>query len=89
MEAIVCVVIEFCVSLQWLMIKTANWHDCYNTKTAKYETGFCSLPASCCSFPGSNAIVGVRRGAFWTGEAQVWTQMKAWNGEDFPKDHRW
>lgn len=26
---------------------------------------------------------------FWTDEAQACTQQKAWNGEDFPKDHRW
>lgn len=26
---------------------------------------------------------------FWTDAAQPWTQVKAWNGEAFPKDHRW
>lgn len=26
---------------------------------------------------------------FWTDAAQPWTQVKAWNGEDFPKDHQW
>ncbi len=26
---------------------------------------------------------------FWTSEAQPWTQVKAWNGQPFPKDHRW
>ena len=26
---------------------------------------------------------------FWTDEAKPWTQVKAWNGQDFPKDHRW
>ena len=26
---------------------------------------------------------------FWTDEAKPWTQVKAWNGQEFPKDHRW
>ena len=26
---------------------------------------------------------------FWTDEPQPWTQVKAWNGQPFPKDHRW
>ncbi|MCI7451666.1 MAG: DUF2264 domain-containing protein [Prevotella sp.] len=26
---------------------------------------------------------------FWTDAAQPWTQVKAWNGETFPKDHHW
>lgn len=26
---------------------------------------------------------------FWTDAAQSWTQVKAWNGETFPKDHHW
>lgn len=26
---------------------------------------------------------------FWTDAAQPWTQVKAWNGEAFPKDHNW
>ena len=26
---------------------------------------------------------------FWTDAPQPWTQVKAWGGEDFPKDHRW
>ena len=26
---------------------------------------------------------------FWTCEAQPWTQVKAWGGQPFPKDHRW
>ena len=26
---------------------------------------------------------------FWTDEAQPWTQIKAWGGQNFPKDHRW
>ena len=26
---------------------------------------------------------------FWTDEAQPWTQVKAWGGQPFPKDHRW
>lgn len=26
---------------------------------------------------------------FWTDAVQPWTQVKAWNGEAFPKDHHW
>ena len=26
---------------------------------------------------------------FWTDAAEPWTQVKAWNGQKFPKDHRW
>ena len=26
---------------------------------------------------------------FWTDAAQPWTQVKAWNGKPFPKDHQW
>ena len=26
---------------------------------------------------------------FWTDEPQKWTSKKAWEGEDFPKDHKW
>lgn len=26
---------------------------------------------------------------FWTDEAQPWTQVKAWGGQPFPKDHYW
>lgn len=26
---------------------------------------------------------------FWTDAPQPWTQVKAWNGEAFPKDHHW
>ena len=26
---------------------------------------------------------------FWTCPSEEWTQVKAWNGKPFPKDHRW
>jgi hypothetical protein len=26
---------------------------------------------------------------FWTSAPEPWTQVKAWNGQSFPKDHRW
>ena len=26
---------------------------------------------------------------FWTDAPQPWTQVKAWGGQPFPKDHRW
>ena len=27
--------------------------------------------------------------AFWTSPAEKWTSKKAWEGDDFPKDHKW
>ena len=26
---------------------------------------------------------------FWSSQAEPWTQVKAWGGQPFPKDHRW
>ena len=26
---------------------------------------------------------------FWTDAPQPWTQVKAWGGQPFPKDHHW
>jgi len=26
---------------------------------------------------------------FWTDAPQPWTQVNAWGGQPFPKDHRW
>ena len=26
---------------------------------------------------------------FWSSKAEPWTQVKAWGGQPFPKDHRW
>ena len=26
---------------------------------------------------------------FWTANAEPWTQVKAWGGDKFPKDHMW
>lgn len=27
--------------------------------------------------------------SFWTSQAEKWTSKKAWEGDDFPKDHKW
>ena len=27
--------------------------------------------------------------SFWTAEPEKWTSKKAWEGDDFPKDHKW
>jgi hypothetical protein len=26
---------------------------------------------------------------FWTDAPEKWTSKKAWEGDDFPKDHKW
>ena len=27
--------------------------------------------------------------SFWTAPYEKWTSKKAWEGDDFPKDHKW
>jgi len=54
---------------------TADW---YTNNGSCYMTSLCFMPLG---LPASHD--------FWTCEAQPWTQMKAWNGEAFPKDHHW
>lgn len=54
---------------------TADW---YTNNGSLYMCSLCFMP------------LGLPADApFWTDAAQPWTQVKAWNGEAFPKDHRW
>ena len=55
--------------------ETADW---YTNNGSLYMTSLSLMPLG---LPASHD--------FWTCEAQPWTQVKAWNGQAFPKDHRW
>ena len=54
---------------------TADW---YTNNGSLYMTTLALMPLG---LPAS--------APFWTDPAQPWTQVKAWGGEAFPKDHRW
>ena len=53
--------------------KLADW---YTNNGSLYLTSLAFLPLG---LPADDA--------FWTAPSQDWTSKKAWNGEDFPKDH--
>lgn len=54
---------------------TADW---YTNNGSLYMCSLCFMP------------LGLPADApFWTAPAEPWTQVKAWGGKDFPKDHRW
>ena len=55
--------------------EVADW---YTNNGSLYLTSLSFMPLG---LPASHP--------FWTDEAQPWTQVKAWNGQPFPKDHRW
>ena len=55
--------------------ETADW---YTNNGSLYMT---SLPFMPLGLPANHP--------FWTDAPQPWTQVKAWNGKPFPKDHRW
>lgn len=50
--------------------------DVYTNNGSLYMTTLAFLPLG---LPADHS--------FWTSPAENWTQKKAWNGEDFPKDH--
>jgi len=52
--------------------------DWYTNNGSLYMTSLCFMPLG---LPASHP--------FWTAEAEPWTQVKAWNGKPFPKDHQW
>ena len=54
---------------------TADW---YTNNGSLYMTTLAFMPLG---LPATHA--------FWTDAAEPWTQVKAWNGQPFPKDHRW
>lgn len=54
---------------------TADW---YTNNGSLYMTSLAFMPLGLqASHP------------FWTDDPQPWTQVKAWGGQPFPKDHRW
>jgi hypothetical protein len=55
--------------------ETADW---YTNNGSLYMTSLSLMPLG---LPADHD--------FWTCEAQPWTQVKAWGGQPFPKDHRW
>lgn len=52
--------------------------DWYTNNGSLYMTSLCFMPLG---LPAT--------APFWTEAAQPWTQVKAWGGQPFPKDHRW
>ena len=55
-----------------------NVADWYTNNGSLYMTSLAFLPLG---LPASDA--------FWTAPAEKWTSKKAWEGDDFPKDHKW
>ena len=55
--------------------ETADW---YTNNGSLYMTSLSFMPIG---LPANHP--------FWTDAPQPWTQVKAWNGKPFPKDHRW
>ena len=55
--------------------ETADW---YTNNGSLYMTSLCFMPLG---LPADHT--------FWTCPAEPWTQVKAWGGQPFPKDHRW
>lgn len=55
-----------------------NIADWYTNNGSLYMTSLAFMPLG---LPANHP--------FWTDKAESWTQVKAWNGQPFPKDHRW
>ena len=55
-----------------------NVADWYTNNGSLYMTSLVFMPLG---LPAADA--------FWTDVPQPWTQVKAWNGKPFPKDHWW
>ena len=54
---------------------TADW---YTNNGSLYMTSLSFMPLG---LPANHP--------FWTDKPEPWTQVKAWGGQPFPKDHRW
>lgn len=54
---------------------TADW---YTNNGSLYMTSLCFMPLA---LPAEHP--------FWSSPAEPWTQVKAWGGQPFPKDHHW
>ena len=55
--------------------ETADW---YTNNGSLYMTSLAFMPLG---LPATHP--------FWTDASEPWTQVKAWGGKPFPKDHRW
>jgi len=55
-----------------------NVADWYTNNGSLYITSLAFLPLG---LPAEHP--------FWTAPAEKWTSKKAWDGDDFPKDHKW
>lgn len=55
-----------------------NVADWYTNNGSLYITSLGFLPLG---LPANDS--------FWTAPAEKWTSKKAWEGDDFPKDHKW
>ena len=55
-----------------------NVADWYTNNGSLYMTSLAFLPLG---LPANDP--------FWTDAAEKWTSKKAWEGDDFPKDHKW
>ena len=55
--------------------ETADW---YTNNGSLYMTSLCFMPLGLAADH-----------PFWSSKAEPWTQVKAWGGQPFPKDHRW
>jgi len=55
--------------------EVADW---YTNNGSEYMASLCFMPLGL-----------AETDPFWSDPAQPWTQVKAWNGEIFPKDHDW
>ena len=55
-----------------------NVADWYTNNGSLYMTSLAFMPLG---LPADDP--------FWTDEPQKWTSKKAWEGDDFPKDHKW
>ena len=55
--------------------ETADW---YTNNGSLYMTSLSLMPLG---LPADHP--------FWTSPSEPWTQVKAWGGQPFPKDHRW
>lgn len=55
-----------------------NVADWYTNNGSLYMTSLAFLPLG---LPATDP--------FWTDQAEKWTSKKAWEGDDFPKDHKW
>ncbi len=86
-------------ALTKVMHRMYDIHDNYNS--GGYLTiGFCGSQPETADWYTNNGSLYITSVAFaplglpashpfWTDEAEPWTQVKAWGGQPFPKDHRW